>query len=173
MATTMTPFKRMLATGTAGAAFTDKTITTTKPVAASGIFVVDLTEAENSGGKTPQWFEIVPIVGEADGETALFRVWAWNRITISGTVYWMPKAIVVLTCTATDSSAAAVDAATTPFFCDTIANTRGDATVKLSSPTNDEIASARVPIYGAELVQVDWVMGTGANANMLYRFFNE
>lgn len=173
MATTMTPFKRMLATGTAGAAFTDKTITTTKPVAASGIFVVDMTTEENSGGKTPQWCEIVPIVGDLDGETGLIRVWTWNRLTISGTVYWVPKAIVVLTCTAIDSSAAAVDAATTPFFCDTIANTRGDATVKLSSPTNDEIASARVPIYGAELVQFDWVTGTGASVNLLYRFFNE
>jgi len=167
----------MLSTGTAGAALADKNITTTKPVSASGIHIADLKALGYFlGNSVPKYINFTPIVGDADGETGSYRIWKWNRFEPTGpagTIYWVPNLLVHFVATATDQSAAAIDAATTPFFCDAISVSYGDANVSVISPSNDALASILVHIRGAELVEIDFVTGTGANLNGLYQFVDQ
>ncbi len=176
--TTMNPYHRALSTGVAGASFADKTATLTKPVSTTGIHVIDLASDATPyklDTRVPKYIDITPIVGDADGETGTFRVWAWNRLTISSSaVYWVPKYLAGVTATATDAAVpAAIDAATTPFYCDTIVVNTGDPNALVISAGLDTVASLRLHIQGAELVEIDWNLGTGASQNFLYRFMDQ
>ena len=174
MSATMYDYNLNLAIGTAGVAFASKTITATKPVTAAGIKVFDLIGSYANALTVPKFVELVPIVGDADNETGLFRIRAWNKITLSGISYWVPRLLVDITATASGGmSAAAVDAATTPYLCDTIALNYGDTNAQVISPSNDVCASLLVHIRGAELVEFNWVQGTGASANFLWRFVDQ
>jgi hypothetical protein len=174
MGVTMQNWQIVNTTGTAGAAFASRTATTTKPVSTTGIAVIDLA-ALFGREEVSNFVELQPIVGDADTETAHFRVWAWNQISVSGTATWVPRLLVHFVATATTASAAAVDGATTPKFCDTIAVSYGDDGAQVISPTNDVLASIIIHARGAELLSFEWssAAGSGANANLLWRMVSQ
>lgn len=174
MGVTMHDWQRINTTGTAGAAFASRTATTTKPTSTTGIAVIDLATLFGRV-EIGNFVEVQPIVGDADAETAHFRVWAWNKLSVSGVSTWVPRLLVHFVATATTASAEAVDAATTPKFCDTISVSYGDLNAQVISPVNDVLASLIVHARGAELLSFEWsaAAGTGANANLLWRMVNQ
>jgi hypothetical protein len=174
MGVTMQDWQRVNSTGTAGAAFASRTATTTKPVSTTGIAVIDLAELFGRV-EIGNFVEVQPIVGDAENETAHFRVWAWNKVSVSGTSHWVPRLLAHFVATATTALANSLDAATGARFCDTIAVSYGDDGAQVISPTNDVLASIILHARGAELLSFEWssAAGSGANANLLWRMVSQ
>lgn len=155
-------YRRVRAVNSTDSSFPSLVPTLTKPSGAGVVLPPTLHWS-------PRWAKLVPFGTDADNETFDFRLVSWNAI---GNL-WVPTILFQATATLSGSvGVAGADVAATERFADTIASVaagKGVANVDyiLGSPADDTPAHVLVMAKGAQLVEVQFDLGTAAGANAL------
>ena len=171
-------YRKFLATNSGATSFTAPVATVTKPTS-------NIVEACHSGGRlVPECIKLI-FFGNGDANDVFdARLYGWNRVPNDLLELWVPTLLADLTCTlGAGVGVAGSILVVADKFVDTIsindefvhtADTTNDGTICLMSPAGDLVAHAIVPLFGSELLQLDFDMTTGdpTGGNALYAFLD-
>ena len=143
--------------------------TSTKPVNAGVVDMLDTDLGESSGTYVPSLMQVIPIAENSNNDTFHMRVWGWSKYDYSGTAWWIPIMIAEFNVT-TGNIAAGFEAST--FLPDTIVLADGDADTLVVSTAIDVTAYAVIDIMGSELIEFDFDNALSTEMNCLYKFVN-
>jgi hypothetical protein len=116
-------------------------------------------------GYGPRRVMIVPFGTDANNETFDIRVWGWSKVV--GAELYVPHLIAELAITLGNIAATPVGA--NHFLADTIVVTKSEPNAIISSPANDSPAFALLHLHGAQHIEFEFKVGTGAAANCYWR----
>lgn len=164
MGSRATGFAKALSTSSTASSFTTKTPTGTEP---TGNAIISFTQSL----KMPTYLEFLPYGLGDDNDEFSMRVWAWRQFRASN--LWIPKLLCEVACVMCASTGVAgTDVVATERFVDAITLVFGNdgENIRRLSPGSDLIASLLVDVQGAQKIELDFDMTTGAptNANALY-----
>lgn len=139
---------------------------------------------QTSSGYIPK--EVLLIFFGAGDANDVFdaRLYGWHRVPNGPNHFdFVPTLLADLSCTlgATTGVAGAhvgaselyVDTISINTQWETVANTTNDGTIELMSPASDLIAHVAIPIWGSEILQLDFDMTTGdpTGGNALFALY--
>lgn len=169
-------FRKARSVNSTSTAFPATAPTRTEPTGdagtAAGRCVIDL--AARGDGYVPCDVMILPYgLGSANDVFSL-RLLGWRKIGTGLTALWVPVTLAELACTlGAMTGVAASEVLATELFCDTITivsepTTTADVTrvgsVLVSSPANDTVAWAKVPLLGVQKIEFLWDQTTNTPA---------
>lgn len=150
---------------------------TTTGVTTAGDGVISMgfpiSQASWSGGMLANSVKLIPFGVGSNGNTFTLKVYAWDRIQVSGNQpLWVPTLLASFTCThgSTMPGVANTDVNASQTFCSTIALVVGNANISneiISPATTSEIASIILDAKGAALVETRFTVGTNTSCNCL------
>lgn len=170
----ITPWRKALATATTSTSFTAKIPTTTKPAASTTRAVIDLYDASLGiavNAHVPKFVSLAPYLTAANNVTGDLRLWGWTKTADITTNVWVPTLLLQLAVVAGNIDGSAIEASA--FMADTITVTYGPDEATEISPANDLSAVILTHIRGAELLELDFDVGTATAANCLWRVMDE
>jgi hypothetical protein len=115
----------------------------------------------------PEWIQVIPFGDGADNSTFDLRVIGWK---VSDLGLWVPTILAQAACTlSTAVGVNTYEVTGSQRFADTITLTQVQANVdsKVSSPTNNSVASFQVQTRGSTFIEITFNLGTATGANAL------